>query len=153
MSALNIPGIGKRIGQHWLAVMTFGATGESPDVSIGSTSTGVVALFNVNESDVFVHSIEKQVVIAFDGATTLAFEIGDGDDSDGFWTDTLFDFASSGAVFANMASSVGYAAGKLYTGSDTIDLTITGGLTAGKAKLRIDYTLGADTDLAPATSS
>ena len=133
--------------------MTFGATGESPDVSIGSTTTGAVALININEPNVFVHSIESQVVVAFDGATSLEFSIGDGDDSDGYWTDTLFVPTSSGAVFGNMASSVGYAAGKLYTGSDTIDLTITGGLTAGKAKLRIDYSLGVDTDLAPATSS
>jgi hypothetical protein len=153
MAALNIPGIGEALGRNYMRVMTFGATGESPDVSIASTTTGAVVLANVNEADVFVHDIEKQVVIAFDGATSLEFTVGDGDDVDGYWTDTLFVPTTSDAVFGNMATTVGYAQGKMYTSSDTIDLGITGGLTAGKAKLRFTYSRGVDTDLAPATGS
>lgn len=153
MAALDIPGIGEALGRNWMRVMSFGATGESPDVSIASTTTGAVVLANLNEANIFVHDIEKQIIIPFDGATSLAFEIGDGDDSDGYWTDTLLVPTTSDAVYGNMASTVAYAQGKLYTSSDTIDLIVTGGLTAGKANLRFTYSRGVDTDLAPATGS
>ncbi len=153
MAVLEIPGIGEALGRNYMRAMTFGATGESPDVSIASTTTGAVVLANLNEANIFVHNIEKQIVIPFDGATTLALEIGDGDDPDGYWSDTLMNPTTSDAVYGNMASTVTYALGKLYTSSDTIDLTVTGGLTAGKAKLRFTYSRGVDTDLAPATGS
>lgn len=153
MAALDIPGIGEVPGRVYQRVVTFGDTGESPDVGIASTTTGAVALINLNEANIFIHNLEKQVVVAFDGATSLEFSLGDGDDPDGFWTDTLFVPTTSDAVFGNMASTVAYAQGHLYTSSDTIDLTITGGLSAGKGKLRVTYSRGVDTDLNPATGS
>jgi hypothetical protein len=147
--AFNIPQIGDELGEH-VAAFTVGLSSDtSVDVNF-STSTGVNAI--VNDVNVLVKDISAQIITAFDGATSLAFEIGDGDDSDGYWTDTLLVFSSSGAVFSNPASTLAYSAGKLYTSTDTIDVTITGGvLTAGKAKFLITYELGADTNLAPGT--
>lgn len=147
--AVSIPQVGDVRGYHIMA-FTFGVASDSPDVSI-STAAGAQALVNVNDVNVFVEGIETQVVTAFDGATTLAFEIGDGDDSDGYWTDTGFNYAATAAVFNSAATTVGFSAGKLYTSTDTIDLTVTGGMTAGLAKARIKYFLDVDTDLSPNT--
>lgn len=143
--AVNIPQIGDVLGSHVMA-FTFGVSSDSPDVDI-STVAGAQALVNINDVNIRVEKVETQVVTAFDGATSLAFTIGDGDDADGYWTDTLMDFASTAAVFNSPATTVGYAAGKTYTSTDTIDLTVTGGMTAGKAKVRISYRIGVDTDL------
>lgn len=149
MAALNIPGIGERIGPRYQRVVTFGASGESPDVSF-STSTGDFALINVNEPNVFVHKIEAQNIVALD---TTAITVGDTSDADGFWTDTLLGHTTS-AVFNSPATTVGYAAGKLYTSSQAINVNIaTAAPTTGKIKFRVEYSRGVDTDLAPATSS
>jgi len=145
--AVNIPQIGDELGYHVMA-FTFGVASDSPDVEI-SSSTGAQALVNINDVNVQVMKVETQVVKAFDGATTLAFTIGDDVDSDGYWTDTLFVFSSTAAVFNSPATTVGYADGRLYTSTDTIDLVVTGGMTAGSAKMRITYLLGADSDLSP----
>ncbi len=147
--AVNIPQIGDELGYHVMA-FTFGVASDSPDVEI-SSSTGAHALVNINDVNVQVMKVETQVVKAFDGATTLAFTIGDDVDSDGYWTDTLFVFSSTAAVFNSPATTVGYADGRLYTSTDTIDLVVTGGMTAGSAKMRITYLLGADSDLSPNT--
>jgi hypothetical protein len=153
MAALDIPGVGEPVGQVIRRVMTFGGAAESPTVSIGS-GTGVTALFNINEPNVFVQSIEPQVIIITSTSATANLLIGDEVDSDGYWTDTLLVVGSTSAVFNNMATTVGYAAGKLYTVTDTIDLVKnTAVASVGKVKLRITYWRNADTNLNVATSS
>jgi len=154
MSALNIPGVGESLGR-FSKIVTFGASGESPDVTIGS-GTGTTALININESDVFVENLESQVVmkICTAGTGAVAMTIGDGTDVDGYWTDTLLNVAATSAVFANMATTVAFSQGKLYTSCDSIDLVKASALaSAGKVRLRITYRRGADTTLNPATSS
>jgi hypothetical protein len=153
MAALDIPGVGENLGKH-IRIMTFGAVGESPDVAIGS-GTGTTALVNINEPNVFVESIESQVVLAIATAGSLvAMTIGDGDDVDGYWTDTLQNVAATSAVFANQASSLGYFGGKLYTVTDTIDLKkVVAKASVGKVRLRVRYWRGVDTNLNPATST
>jgi hypothetical protein len=148
MAALNIPGVGERIGPIYQRVMTYGATAESPDVSF-ATATGDVILININEANVFVYSLEAQNVIAYD---TTAMIVGDGDDTDGWWTDTLLDHTTDG-VF-NWTTGVGYGTGKLYTSSDTIDINVSvAKATTGKTKFRITYQRGVDTDISQAASS
>ena len=150
--AITIPGEGEKVGRY-IRAFTIGLAAESPDVDL-STSTGTltVNLVNITEPNVFVHRIDKQVVMQFDTAT-LTFTIGDSTDPDGYWTDTLFNLSASGSVFDNMATSVGYGAGKLYTSTQAIQLVQSTKISAGKAKLLIEYERGADTDLNPATSS
>lgn len=151
--ALDIPGVGEPVGQVMKRVMTFGGSAESPTVSIGS-GTGVTALFNINEPNVYVQSIEPQVIIITSTNASANILIGDEVDSDGYWTDTLLNVGATSAVFANMATTVGYAAGKLYTTTDTIDLVKnTAVASVGKIKLRITYWRNADTNLNVATSS
>lgn len=152
MSALDIPGIGERIGDRYIRTVSFGFTGETVDVEIAAT--GDAAVININEPNVFVHSLEKQVAAVLAAAATFQIIIGDCDDSDGYWTDTLFLSTTCDGVFANAGTTVAYAAGKLYTTTDIIAVNNAGSaLTAGNCKLRIEYSRGVDTDLAPATSS
>lgn len=147
MAALVIPGVGERVGRMYQRVVTFGVSGESPDVNV--TSQAVWPVININEANVMVHKLERQVVVAFD---TTVITIGDTDDADGYWTDTLFGHTTAG-VF-DECSGAAYEAGRLYTSSQAINVTIgTADHTTGKAKLRITYSRGADTDLAPAASS
>jgi hypothetical protein len=153
MSALNIPGIGERTGERYIRTVDFGFTGET-GVDVEIAATGDVALININEPNVFVHSLDKQVVAVLNAAATFTINIGDGADSDGYWTDTLFLSTTCDAVFANAGTTVAYAAGKLYTTTDVINVNNAGSaLTAGHVKLRIEYSRGVDTDLAPATAS
>jgi hypothetical protein len=155
MTALNIPGVGEPVGQRLQRIMTFGASGESPDVSIGS-GTGTTALININEPNVFVVGIEPQLVmkICTAGTGVVAMTIGDGTSVAGYWTDTALNVAATSAVFANMATSAVFSQGKLYTTSDTIDLVKGAAFaSAGKMRLRITYVRNADTNLNPATSS
>lgn len=148
MAALVIPGKAEALGR-FTRTLTWGVAAESPDVSVASA--GTYALINVNEPNVFVEKIESQVVIAH--TATAVITIGDSSDVDGYWTDTLYQLGTSAAVFNAPATTVGYAAGKLYTSSQAINVTITGTMAAGKSKLRVTYVRGADTDLGPATSS
>jgi len=150
MAALNIPSEGERVGRY-MRTVTFGTATASPDVTITTTGTQTVALANINEANVFVEKVEAQVIEAL--TSTVTITIGDGDDADGYWTDTLFLPASTAATFNVADTTVGYAAGKLYTSSDTIDIVATGANSAGLAKVRITYFRGADTDLAPDTST
>jgi len=152
--AIDIPGVGESLGR-FSKIMTFGASGESPDVTIGS-GTGTTALININEANVFVENLESQVVlkVCTAGTGAVSMTIGDGTDVDGFWTDTLLNVAATSGVFANMATTVAFSQGKLYTSSDTIDLVKAAALaSAGKVRLRITYRRGTDTNLNPATSS
>lgn len=155
MAALEIPGIGEPLGQRQVRVLTFGASGESPDVIIGS-GTGTTALVNIQEANVFVENVESQVVmkVCTAAAGAVAMTIGDSDDVDGYWTDTLLNVAATSAVFANMATTVGYAAGRLVTSTLSINLVKASALaSAGKVRLRITYVRNADTNLNAATSS
>lgn len=153
MSALNIPGIGERTGERYIRTVDFGFTGET-GVDVALAATGDAALVNINEPNVFVHSLDKQVIAVFNAAATFTVNIGDCEDDDGYWSDTLFLSTTCDAVFANAGTTVAYAAGKLYTTTDIIAVNIaTSALTAGHARLRIEYSRGVDTDLAPATSS
>ena len=154
MSALEIPGIGEPLGQTIKRVVSFGATGESADVTIGS-GTGTTALINIQEPNVFVKSVEKQVVVAVCTATGgIAMTIGDSDDVDGYWTDTLLLETTTETAWANQATTVGYAQGRLVTSSLSINLVKGTALaSAGKVRLRITYIRNADTNLNPSTSS
>jgi len=148
MAALIIPGEAEAVGR-FTRELTWGVSGESPDVSVASA--GTYSLINVNEANVFVEKIESQVVIAH--TSTAVITIGDSDDVDGFWTDCLYLPNSSGATFNAPATTVGYAAGRLYTSSQSIDVVITGTMSAGKSKLRVVYSRGMDTSIGPATGS
>lgn len=155
MSALEIPGIGEPLGQRIMREVSFGASGESPDVTIGS-GTGTTALVNIQEPNVFIDNVESQVVVKVCTAGTgaVAMTIGDSDDVDGYWTDTLLNVAATAAVWSNMSTTVGYGAGRLVTSTLSINLTKGAALaSAGKVKLRITYYRNADTDLNAATSS
>jgi len=145
MTAFNLPQIGDAIGRH-SAVFTFGPSSDA-EVAI-SSATGAQAIININEPGVMIHDMKIQIVTAFDGDTSLELTIGD-TDVDGFMTDTLFGWGSSGAVYANLASTLAYALGRVYTTSDVINLSITGGATAGLAKVFIDYETGVDSDAGP----
>ena len=148
MAALIIPGEAEAVGR-FVRELTWGVSGESPDVSVASA--GTYSLISVNEANVLVEEIESQVVIAH--TATAVITIGDSDDVDGFWTDCLYLPNSSGATFNAPATTVGYAAGRLYTSSQSIDVVITGTMSAGKSKLRVVYSRGMDTSIGPATGS
>jgi hypothetical protein len=153
MAALDIPGIGERIGDRYTRIVDFGFTGET-GIDVALAATGDVALININEPNVFVHKLDKQVRTVFNAAATFTINIGDCDDSDGYWSDTLFLSTTCDAVFANAASTLAYWNGKLYTATDIIAVNVaTNAVTAGSCRLRIEYTRGMDTDLSPATSS
>jgi len=152
--AINIPGVGERLGREYVRAFTFGNSSDAEialDTGLLATGATTYALVNINEPNVFIKGIDVQIVAKFT-TSTGTFVIGDGTDTDGFWTDTLFNGAATGAVFGNMATSVGYGAGKLYTSTDTIDLvkdnaaasTIS---TASLAKARVHYIRGCDTNL------
>lgn len=149
MAVLKIPGIGEETGITYMRQMTWGHSDESPDVTCATG--GTEPIISITEANVFVEKLEAQVVVANTGTTVLI--IGDGDNTDGWWTNALYGVGSSAAVYNSPDSSVGYAAGKLYTSSDTIDIVFTGLLAAGKNRMRITYHRGADTDLIPDTSS
>jgi hypothetical protein len=152
--AINIPGAGERLGREYIRAFTFGNSSDAEialDTGLLATGTSTYGLVNINEPGVFVKSLELQVVAKFT-TSTGTFIIGDSDDPDGYWTDTLFNGAATGAVFGNMATSVGYAAGKVYTSTHVINLTkgdaaasAISASSLGKAKIR--YIRGCDTDL------
>ena len=148
MAALDIPGVGERIGRY-IRTVDFSFTGDGGDVIV--TAAGTYALANINEANVIVHKIDKQVIIPF--TATAVMVIGDCDDTDGYWLDTLFLSSVCDAVFANQSTVHAYFGGRLYTATDVIDLNTTGAVAAGKARLRIEYSRGTDTDVKPATSS
>jgi hypothetical protein len=148
MAALDIPGIGERVGR-FIRTVDIGYTGEGADVTIAAAGTYAIA--NINEPNVMVHKIDKQVIIPFTATGSLT--IGDTDDVDGYWLDTLFLSSVCDEVFANQSTVHAYFGGRLYTSTNVIDLVKTGALAAGKARLRIEYSRGVDTDIRPATSS
>jgi hypothetical protein len=153
MARLSIPGIGEGLRRMQRRTFTFGASSGSPDVTI-TTGTGTTALIDINEANVFVKSIEYQVLEAISVSGAGGLTLGDGDDVDGYWTDTLFNGYATDAGFENMATSVAYSGGKLYTASDSIDLTKTVARAAGgKVKVRVNYFRNADTNLNPAAST
>jgi len=153
MTKLYIPGEGERIGPTYQRIVTVGnSTGDSPDVNTQSASA-VFPIVEITEANVMVHNVEVQIVDTF--IDSGVYTIGDTTDPDGFWTDTLFNTASS-AVFANMATTVAYAQGRLYTAAQSIDVTRSGNIgtnTEGLAKIRVTYSRGVDTDLAPSTGT
>ena len=154
MAALDIPGIGERTGERYIRKVDFGFAGETGINVTLATATGDVAIININEPNVFVHKIDKQVRVPFTAGATFKIVIGDCADSDGYWSDTLFLTTTCDAVFANAASTLAYWNGHLYTTTDIIavnqsEVVVTG----GSCRLRIEYSRGMDTDLNPATSS
>jgi len=83
--------------------------------------------------------VETEIVTPSDAATSATADIGDGDDADGF--DAAVDLkASAGTIVCTAIGTDAYgASGKRYTGSDTIDITVTysGAVTVkGKVKIR-----------------
>ena len=148
MAALDIPGVGERVGRY-IRTVDFGFTGEGADVTV--TAAGTYALANINEANVIVHAIDKQIIIPFTATSVMI--MGDCADCDGYWTDALLLSSVCDVVFANQATTVGYFGGRLYTATDIIELETTGAVAAGKARLRIEYSRGVDTDIKPATSS
>ena len=148
MTALSIPGVGERVGRY-IRTVDFGFTGTGADVIV--TAAGTYALANIDEANVLVHKIDKQVQDPFNATAVMV--IGDCDDTDGYWLDTLFLSSVCDAVFANQSTVHAYFGGRLYTTTGVIDLNTTGAVTAGHAKLRIEYSRGVDTDITPATAS
>jgi len=154
MSALEIPGVGERVGREYIRALTFGGSSDA-DVQITAaqlgTAGGTIPLININEAGVYVKDIDVQIVSKLT-TSTGTFTIGDSDDADGYWTDTLLVGTSSGAVYNKSASTVGYAGGKLYTSRHVINVT-KGGAAASAvsatslAKLKVRYIRGCDTNL------
>lgn len=157
--AVNIPNIGDgRVGDFRIMAFTFGCSSDAEvqlDTNVQATGEFTYALVNLNEPNVFIKSVDLQVVSKLT-TSTGTFVIGDGTDTDGYWTDTLLVGTTTSAVFNNMSTSVGYGAGKLYTAADTIDLVKGAAAasaisTSSLVKCRVSYIRGADTDLSPNT--
>jgi hypothetical protein len=156
MAALDIPGVGEPFGVTIIREFTVGASGESPDVTL-SSAAAQVAIVNINEPNVFVEDIMAscQITIATNNTGVIGLAIGDGTDTDGWWTAATLPTSSAAApVYANMATSMGFYGGKLYATTDTIDIGKTIAVASvGKLELRITYQRSADTNLNPATAS
>ena len=159
MGALNIPGVGERVNREYTRVVSFGSI-DSADVQLTATQLGtaggVVPLININEKNVEIKELAFQVA----GKLTTSsgtFTIGDSDDADGFVTDTLLVGTSTGAVWSNMSSGVGYGAGKLYTSSGVINVTKAGAAVpaasqlTGLCNVRVRYIRNADESINPST--
>lgn len=154
--AIDIPGVGERLGQVYVRAFTFGnSTGAEVALDTGllATGTSVYGLININEPGVYVKDFQLQIVSKFT-TSTGTFIIGDTDDEDGYWTDTLFAGTATGAVFGNMATTVGYAAGHVYTAPGVINLTkklaaASAASASSLAKAKIIYIRGCETDLNP----
>ena len=155
MSAINIPGVGEKLGVEYIRAGTFGGSTSADvqfDTLVLSTSAGVYPIVNINEAGVWVKDIDVQVVSKLT-TSTGTFVIGDSDDADGYWTDTLIVGTSTGAVFNKSASSVGYAGGKVYNSTHVINVTKGGAAASASVstslvKYRIRYIRGmSDTDL------
>ena len=155
---MNIPGIGEETGVEYTRMSSIGASTGAEialDTVFLSTTATSYAMININEPNVLVKSIELQVAAVLT-TSTGTFTIGDTADGDGYWTDTLLVPTTTGAVWSNMATSVGYGAGKLYTTSDVISLVKAGAAASalGASSLlnfRVTYRRGMDTDLQPST--
>jgi hypothetical protein len=158
MGALNIPGVGERVNREYTRVVSFGSIAAA-DVQLSSTELstagGTVALININEPNVEIKELAFQVA----GKLTTSsgtFTIGDSDDPDGFVTDTLLVGTATGARFNVMASSVGYAGGKVYTSPGVINVTKAGAAVPAASQLtgicnvRVRYIRNAD-DTNPST--
>lgn len=158
MSALEIPGVGEKLGVPYVKAFTFGGSSDA-DVHLSSTQLGtaggVVPLININESGIYIEALDVQVAAKLT-TSTGTFTIGDSDDADGFWTDTLLVGTTTSASFNKMASTVGYGAGKVYTSSHIINVTKAGAAAstisaASLVKCKVKYIRGCDTDLNPNT--
>ena len=159
MGALNIPGVGERVNREYTRVVSFGSIA-SADVQLSSTELstagGTVALININEPNVEIKELAFQVA----GKLTTSsgtFTIGDSDDADGFVTDTLLIGTATGARFQEMASTVGYTGGKVYTSSGVINVTKAGAAVpaasqlTGLCNVRVRYVRNADSGINPST--
>lgn len=155
--AINIPGVGERVGLEYTRAFTFGNSSDAEialDTGLLATGTSTYALININEPGVFIKNIALQVVSKLT-TSTGTFVIGD-TDIDGYWTDTLLVGTTTSASFNNMSTAVAYGAGKVYNATDTINLT-KGDAAASAAsatslvKARVTYIRGADSDLNPGT--
>ncbi len=142
MSALIIPGFGEKPGGVYRKVVSFGVS-TTNDVVVAA---GDNAIINITAPGVFIEGLEKQCITGFTASCALL--MGDSADSDGWGTDTAMNLAASAAVFSNLAASMAYAGGKLYTDTDAILFNITGAPAAGQAKVRVTYQVGvSDTNL------
>lgn len=154
MSAIQIPGVGEKIGVEYIRAGTFGGSSDADvqfDTLVLSTSAGVYPIVNINEPGVWVEGIEVQVVSKLT-TSTGTFVIGDSDDADGYWTDTLLIGTSTGAAFNKSASTVGYAGGKVYNSSHVINVTKGGAaasasVSSSLVKYRVRYMRGCDINL------
>ena len=149
MAAINIPGVGEKLGVEYTRVVTFGGSSNA-DVHLSSTilSTvgGAVALININEPNVFVKNMQLQVAAKLT-TSTGTFTIGDSDDADGYFTDTAIVGTSTAANFNDMSTAGGYGMGKRYTLSHVINVTKAGAAASvisanSVAKVRVTYVRG-----------
>ena len=122
-----------RAGHQKQAILDFTYESTSPALSLPADSVVLGMTLIVSE--------------AWNDGTDL--QIGDGDDANGWFTETLL----AEATLDNTAPQVfapdgAYAIGdnadnranpKVYATADTIDVTITGTFTSGKARLIVDY--------------
>lgn len=154
MSALEIPGVGERVGREYVRAATFGGSSNADivfDTGVLATGASVYPIININEAGVYIKDIDVQVVSKLT-TSTGTFTIGDSDDADGYWTDTLLVGTSTGAVYNKSASTVGYAGGKLYTSSHVINVTKGGAaasasVSSSLVKFKVRYIRGCDTNL------
>lgn len=109
----------------------------SSDVDVVMTTTGTYDLISV-PAGVFVHSVVAHVDTAF--TTSVAMEIGDSDDTDGFYTDTDLAADTSDANHAWNAAGGVYSLGKIYSAAQNIQAVLSGATAAaGQITLVITY--------------
>ena len=150
MGALNIPGVGEKLGVEYTRVVSFGGSSNA-DVHLSSTvlgtAGGTLALININEPDVFIKGIDLQVAAKLT-TSTGTFTIGD-TDVDGFWTDTLIIGTTTSAAWQAMSTAVAYGGGKVYSSSDVINVTKAGAAASvisanGLVNPQVKYQRGVD---------
>jgi len=107
-------------------------------------SDGVFELFSF-PANTFVKEVAVQTLTAVAGGSVI---IGDGDDCDGYWTDTLLDPATTTAYPVPQSTQANaYRYGKDYTAADTIDLMTSANPSAGKLMIQVTYALEAVSDV------
>lgn len=105
------------------------------DVTLGTTGTyDLIAV----PAGVFVHGITAHVDTACTSSVTM--EIGDSDDTDGFFTDTDLGADTSDAAHTWNVGGGAYGLGKIYSAAQNIQAVVGGAtVAAGQITLVITY--------------
>lgn len=113
------------------------------EIDLAAVATGDVLQCIKVEDGIMVHQVLTKIITPSDKVTTA--DVGDGVDPNGF-DDQINLAAAAGTRTKGLGGTDAFvsADGKLYTGDDTIDLTVTvtaGPITAGKVLVQALCTL------------